>query len=828
MDGSSRCRAVVVLVALGLLVPLAGQAGAATVPPTAQPSTTASSPAVTPAPPPEPTTEPSSEPTTGPTSTPTADTPSTPLPAETAVAPEKEPSAPAEPQSSVVGPTPAQTDVPAAEVPLDEPAPEPRDFRRRNHVFADQNVDGVLQPGEAPVSGLGYTVELACDGRPPVTSRGVTNAQGDYVIVGRAIRCDFTVQLDAALVDGTVVHVLSDGADRNARDGRIVDRFTPDYLVESEGFGVRVFLGAELPRKTLSGFVYRSLDGLPHDVGSPLAEGIDTQVVLFNGDPGCPDRSTVPTGADGTWQTQVRADCPWFVSYVDPPGLVSTVQGTGSASVPTGLQDFFLAYGVMTSDPGNPPTSHLTPVRAVVFHDLDRDGVRDVGEPGVPRLGYEMSVSSCRVPPFTGVASGVTDADGVAASTLDIITSAPRCSVAVRVSRDDPVTGISWRLSTNPQSGVNGLVLIELDGPNEPLELGAVPSEPLPDPATTRQLRGVVYDDVNEDGVRQPGERPISGLSYDTRTTCVVGGVTQAPVSRTGGTLADGTYYTPPRLIADSCSVRVTFPARFSSGEALRITSDGSGNLTDGVIEEVLTTPQRVLDVGTRPSSVYPTSLLEGSVYGSPDGHRWVPADGNALGLNGVQVDLTASPRCVGGQDVTVVTHDHGYWSAQVTDGCTYTIEITDPPGVAGVVQGSRVSYRGDFDRRWVTYGVTMSTAPNPTPDVHTGTVWQDRDGNGVWDGRTADPGVDGVTVVLTPTGACVGGPVVRTQTFANGYWEVVTAACDFAVTYEGLPGFGTITRTSSPTGDAQDVVRANNNEFDGVFGRIELGYLPV
>ena len=248
-----------------------------------------------------------------------------------------------------------------------------------------------------------------------------------------------------------------------------------------------------------------------------------------------------------------------------------------------------------------------------------------------------------------------------------------------------------------------------------------------------------------------------------------------------------------------------------------------------GPVDPSTGTPTQPDPVVPQPPVVPVMRTLQGSYWSSPTGAVWQAGDGSAWGVGGVTVALVPSG-CADTTTLATVTTATGYWSTQAAAACTYAVSFK-PPTAQRVIYGQSVWQVPPSQDPWITEGVTSVAQAVPTPDLHTGTVWRDTNGNGVWDGA-ADPGVADLAVTLTPaagqSGACATAPVVTTRTTASGFWSVATQACDYTVGYATPAGFLAVTRTSAPAGAGaglHDVVHADNQYFDGIYGRLELGF---
>ena len=443
-----------------------------------------------------------------------------------------------------------------------------------------------------------------------------------------------------------------------------------------------------------------------------------------------------------------------------------------------------------------------------VFDDVDGDGVRQATEPGLPGVGYRV-VNGCS-PDGTPDQPGTTGDDGRYAA--GAVSDDATCRFVVTVQN---VLLPDGRTVVVDSSGERTLS-VDLSA-DAPVAVQDVPAQVDAGPGAgyLATVTASAFDDVDGDGARDDAEPAVPGVALAVALDGEVPGCGGSSGVDPEPTDADGRLVTELSLTGP-CTGSVTVGA----GEPWAPSTGAVPTYAVSAEQPEVTVEVPLVRVAAA------TERLQGSVYVSPDGRRWRPSDGSTLGRDGVAVTLTPSG-CETTGPVSTGTGRGGYWEAEVDAACTWQVAYTDPDDLVAVVEGSRSTVRGPGDTTWVTYGFTVTPPTAEPADTHTGTVWLDLDGNGRYDGPNRDPGVDGVTVVLTPSAGCADRTVMTTVTFANGFWRIDTPRCDHVVTYRGLPGFGRVTVTSSPSGDATDVVHADTEGFDGIYGRLELAYQP-
>ncbi|MCA9100133.1 MAG: carboxypeptidase regulatory-like domain-containing protein, partial [Planctomycetales bacterium] len=242
-------------------------------------------------------------------------------------------------------------------------------------VYEDDSNDGVFDTGEAPIAGV--TLMLLDAGGNPLAATTTTDTNGYYSFDGLApgVYGVREVQPDGYF-DGLDTAGTAGGAAQNPGDeitGALLD---PGVSATQYNFG-------ELRAASLSGRVIADRDDdceLDEDE-SPIA-GVEIQLRNADGDV----IRTTHTGADGTYQFTNLRPGSYSVFEVQPSAYFNGDQVIGSAGGSVGAID--LTVGI-TLDPGEAAVDYnfceIEPasLSGHVYADLDDDGVRDGGEPGI-------------------------------------------------------------------------------------------------------------------------------------------------------------------------------------------------------------------------------------------------------------------------------------------------------------------------------------------------------------------------------------------------------------------------------------------------------------
>jgi uncharacterized repeat protein (TIGR01451 family) len=346
-------------------------------------------------------------------------------------------------------------------------------------VFHDVDGDGVSGAGDVPLANVSVTITGA-DG---IARPGVTDATGFYTLANLPVG-SYSIDVDDADADIPAGAVVSTGND-------------PQVLTVGNGVVTAAGdVGFALPG-SVSGvvFVDRNGDGLQDPTG--LA-GVTVQLLDATGTV----VATTISGSDGSYTFHAVRRGTYIVAVVAPAGHRATVQDLGSDDRidsdidATGrTAPIAVVAGGSTADV-DAGLYLPAAIGDTVWLDLDRDGVEDPGEPGIPGVTLQVvsagpdglfgtvdDVSSTHVTDArghyhaTGLRPGATRVTVVAAS-YDVTTVGERDDVLA--SGDDKPTA---------DFGLSG----------------------------TAVLGQLVFNDLNHDGVHQPSEPGAAGVTVLVR-----------------------------------------------------------------------------------------------------------------------------------------------------------------------------------------------------------------------------------------------------------------------------------------------------------------------
>ncbi len=378
-----------------------------------------------------------------------------------------------------------------------------------------------------------------------------------------------------------------------------------------------------------------------------------------------------------------------------------------------------------------------------MFLDTNKDGNLQAGEAGIPGVIITLRSGT------TVIATTTTDAGG-------------NYSFPNVVPGTYTITETQPSLYGDPPSGPFA--------PNvRTVTVGSTPVTDQDFGDTPGGVSGVVYQDLNNDGVKQATEPGIGGV-----TVTLVNTGTNATVTTT--TAADGTYNFN-NLPAGKYQVVETQPAAFTDGKDTVGSAGGSLVPTD-TITGIPVGPGVLVNsynFGELPPT---TGTVSGKVYldENQDSTFQTATD---RPLQGIPVTLRN-----GTTVIAVMTTDvnGNYTFTGITPG-TYTITETQPTGYGSSEVPNNV--------RTVTItsgGTVVNQNFGDTIGQITGRVYRDYNLNGVFDTGATNPdtGVAGVTVSLKNSAGAV---VMTTVTDATGMYRFVDV----------MPGKYTVTETQPP-----------------------------
>ena len=633
-----------------------------------------------------------------------------------------------------------------------------------DYVWNDLNRDGIQDAGEPGIQGVTVTL---LDSTGAVIGSTTTDATGYYHFTDLQPGT-YAVQFPISLNSGTLVLSPIDQGTNDGKDSdaSITSGKTTNIVLAAGENNLSIDAGYNSPLASLGDYVWfdENRNGV-QDSGEPGIEGV--AVTLF--DSAGVSVGTTTTDATGYYHFTDLQPGDYSVGFPLNVGtkLLTTadvgVDGTDSdASATTGktiATTLVAGENDLTWDAGyyNP----LASLGDYVWMDLNRDGVQDVGEPGIENVTVTLFNSA-----GVSVGTTTTDATGYYHFTDlqpgDYSVGFPLTVGTNVLSAADQGGDDAKDSDANITTGktiVTTLVVGENDltwdaGYNSPLA----------------SLGNYVWKDLDRDGVQDSNEPGIQGVTVNLldSTGAVVGTTTtDATGYYTFTNLQPGTYAVQFPLTVGNL---VLTGVDQGGNDAL----DSDANLTTGKTINVTLAPAEnntSLDAG------FYNPLASLGDYVWMDLNRNGQQDGGEPGVQGVTVNLLSSTGSVIGTTTTDAT---GYYIFTDLQPGTYAVQfpvtLTNGSVITSADQGADVSDSDASITTGKTINVTLAASEhNPTIDAGYVSpfaslgdfVWKDLNRNGQQD--AGEPGIESVIVTLyNSSGVAVG----TTTTDATGYYS--------------------------------------------------------
>jgi len=475
-----------------------------------------------------------------------------------------------------------------------------------------------------------------------------------------------------------------------------------------------------------------------------------------------------------------------------------------------------------------------------VWIDENADGIQDAGEPGI--AGVTVTATN----PATGeVLTTTTDANGgylfddLVAGKYDILVNT--ATLPSGLSQTTNPTLAEADFGNQTQAG-NGYSITIGDGEeNMTGDFGYIWEDPNGNQGTAA-IGDRVWYDANSDGVQDPGEAGIGGVTVSILVDAdgdglkddpFTGAIDQNGNTGTGTTVteADGSYifYNLP---AGAYSIVVDPNSAPLTGLNQTGDPDDYGTVAtapDNIGESVLLAPGDVyllMDFGYNDPAA---NDIGDTIYFDPNADGTQGAD--EPGIPGVTVALLDQN---GDVIATTTTDENGEYLFPGLPDEPYTIVVTDTDNVLGDLVNSGDPDGGNDDTSSVTglpaddldqdFGYTPASQ-DPGEGLVGDTVFLDYNGNG-----TPDPGegIEGVTVDLHDgTGAVIASTV--TDENGNYYFPGLDPTATYSVTVDPTTLPAGIVPTVDPDGTLDNTSTTDlSADADGIDLTLDFGYEPT
>ncbi|MBY4897841.1 SdrD B-like domain-containing protein [Cupriavidus sp. AU9028] len=449
-------------------------------------------------------------------------------------------------------------------------------------VYYDRDADGVLDGGETGIAGVTLTLAGTDNLGAPVSQTTVTDANGAYAFTGlRPGTYTVTQTQPAAYLPGRTTA----GAGSNGSSGGTVSGGPAGNVVQAIGLTLNGSVSnvnfGEVRAARIDGAAY--IDSNGDAIRQPGETfGLPNVRVALSGtdDLGAAVNLTATTNATGGYSFTDLRPGTYTVTETRPAeiGATGTQVGTGAATAGTGSTN---ATTQVISGIGLVSESHAvnynfghqgdTQLTGSVYVDLNNNGQRDAGEPGIGGIAVSLAgntaagVAVCSVYPCATVtdANGnytfgnlpASDGSGYAVRERDAAGN-PSPLLAAYGDGTDRAGRVAGVAVGNAGNDVINGVVIRQNQLGAGYDFGEIAAS----------LSGSVHLDDDNDGVRDGGEQGVAGVTVRLSGNTSTGVDVCTMVSCTRTTGADGNFRFEG-LPAGTYNLVETHPPQYGDGK---------------------------------------------------------------------------------------------------------------------------------------------------------------------------------------------------------------------------------------------------------------------
>ncbi|MEJ7138511.1 SdrD B-like domain-containing protein, partial [Amphibiibacter pelophylacis] len=635
-------------------------------------------------------------------------------------------------------------------------------------VFKDMNDNGVREAGDTGIAGVGVQLRQP-DGT--LVAETTTDANGAYsfknLAAGQYV-VDFVEQ--SAALNGLKLVSANQGnnTDQNSDVTNTAWNATGTLTLAQGQVLNHVDAGYSPPQQavvqkgTVSGTVWNDTnnDGI-HQAGEAGVAGVTVDLRIAGGTTSV---GTTTTDAQGNYSFKDVAAGNYFVDFAEDKGplvgrnFASGLQG-GDHSVDSDVTNYTAGWtgnfalpaggSVEHIDAGIRPLPVASSVSGSVWNDANNDGIRQDGESGIAGVTVDLRIAGTR----TSVATVTTDEKG-----NYTFSNVKEGNYFVDFAEDKaPLVGRSFTAAdqgsddardsdvTNAQIGFTNDFSLKTGQAVEHLDAGIRPAS---------SVSGSVWNDTNNDGIRQAGEAGVAGVTVDLRTAGTINSVatvtTDASGNYTFDNVREGKYF------VDFAEDKAPLIGRnFVSGLQGSDASTDSDvtNYAAGWTHDITVAPGasvQHIDAGIRP--IVPNSV-SGKVW--LDGNNDGQVGSGEKGLGGVTAVLYTTDASGNAMQTAVATTttaaDGSYTFSNVAPG-RYFVDFNESQLPSGVRfhTGGTSDVRDNSNSGWsapftLSQGQQVSIDAAASENMGStikGIVWQDAGGGkGYWAASQGRPG---------------------------------------------------------------------------------------
>ncbi|MGZ6047516.1 MAG: SdrD B-like domain-containing protein, partial [Phenylobacterium sp.] len=716
-------------------------------------------------------------------------------------------------------------------------------------VFTDANNDGVFNGADTPLSGVTLNLTGNDFNGLPVTATTVTTSDGRYVFTGlpESSAGGYTVtepNQPSGTSNGQTVAGTTGGLATlpsvapSAISG--IDLRTTNTISANNNFGEIALPPGPPAVATLAGHVY--VDANNNGVLEASEVGVAGVTVTLTGTSatGTPVSLTTVTAADGTYSFTGMPPsnaAGYFITETQPTAFTdgkTTVPagepGSPTASKPVGPGGPDIIGGVVISSGSNfsgynfgelPPGGQLA---GFVYVDLNDNGVKDAGEPGIAGVTVRLTgkdIDGANVDRLqTTAADGSYSFVGVPVSGLAgyaLTETQPAAYLDGKTTFPAGNPGTANAVKPVTANGGDAIVTVVVHANDnfKDYDFGE---------KGDGSIAGFVYQDLNNNGVKDAGEPGIGGVTVRLTGTDANG----LAVNRAAVTGADGAYLFAGLVQsnADGYILTETQPTSFGDGkDSIKAGNPGTPSSAKpvaangpDVVGAVVLAPHGALtdyDFGEGKSS----SSIAGYVYVDANNNGVREAGEAAIpgvtvrltgtDINGIAVSQTQTTDATGAFLFSVTpSNSAGYALTEIqpsgfNDGKTTL--LAGNPGAASSRKPVGVDDQDTIGGIVLPVGAALTdyrfgelAVPQLKPPIVNGYVYLDRNHTRVRPTDGTEAGQAGWTVVLQQNGTMI----CSTTTDATGFYQFDNLHCP-GYEVSGLPIGSGFSITFSKDGDS-------------------------
>jgi protocatechuate 3,4-dioxygenase beta subunit len=560
-----------------------------------------------------------------------------------------------------------------------------------NYVWIDSNENGIQDPDEQGIEGAIVTL-LSCN--DVLIGEYRTDANGQYQIPGIAPG-NYKLCVDSGRSDlvATQSNVGDDNLDSDLESDGCTACITVLENTNDQSIDFGYFSG--LAQIDVYTFLDNNNDGINDNNDTPL-EGVGVEVYTCSGDLVF---STTTNNFGAAWEDFAQGD--YYIRIVPPAGfqirqggIITNGNGAGTTdclnTLPIG---FSIEVPLITDEPN---------ITVLIYNDINGDGINDPSDPAIS--GITVDIFSCN---GTLITTTTTDALGM------VLRAIPEGDVYFRIV---PPSGFVFAFGSivdgSNGEGTTPCLTVGPDGLD--IEIGLVESN--------AQIDVYVYNDLNNDGINDPTDTPVEGVTveiYDCTTGLLVSLVTNNFGAVWQYNIVNSEYY-----------IRVVPPAGFQIRPGGIITNANGPGTTDCLGSAPI---GFTIEVGLIPDNGSNNGVITGTIWQDDNG---TSTNDNEPPAAGVNVSLYT---CNGILVASTQTDANGTYTFTNIPSGSYYIQVEGQPGSSLSIGGQ--SGISDANGAGTSDCVTIDDDSSVTIDVGLTPlsvigdyVWLDANVNGIQD----------------------------------------------------------------------------------------------